>query len=350
MHHGIKTLFLLFTVIFLAGCAKLPVSSPKKGKPQTIAFYNTEKFFDTADDPATSDDAFTPAGEMEWTQEKYSRKVHNIASVLSTIGDGNGPAVIALAEVENKQVLQDLVNSPELRKSKYSFIHYDMADEQGLDIALLYKPKAFKPTAQQRIPISANGSNLQTRDILQVSGLLQGQPITLFVNHWPPRTRTRRGMQDDSHLRAAAATLRKKIDALQAADKKVRIVVMGDFDTEPRTDVLEKVLKASGRPNPYYDQELFNAFYLPYVNGLGTYFSHGDFKMLDQIMVSKSLIDGEGLEYIRGSAQIFDPERIKFLYGKYKNSPLSTFSGTTYFGGYSDHFPVYIQLRKVKER
>ncbi|MFD2515259.1 endonuclease/exonuclease/phosphatase family protein [Pontibacter locisalis] len=347
MRYGIKTLLLIFTFITLIGCSRLPFSS-KTGKLHTIAFYNVEKLFDTTNEPGTNDDAFTPNGEMNWTQEKYNRKIQNIASALANIGGGEGPAIIGISEIENQKVLQDLVNAEPLRKRGYNIIHHDMPDEQGLDVALLYKPKVFKVSQQQPVKIDYGRSNYTSRDILKVQGELQGQPVTLFVNHWPPRTRTRRGLQDDSRLRAAATTLRKEINALQAADKDAKIIVMGDFDAEPKTNVMQQVLKATGRPNPYYNEELFNTFFMHYVNGLGSYYSRGDFKMLDQILISKSLIDGEGLEYVRGSAQIHDPEELKFLYGKYKNTPLSTFSGSTYFGGYSDHFPVYIKVRKAK--
>lgn len=347
MRYGIKTLLLIFTLVSLLGCSRLPLSS-KKGKLQTIAFYNVEKLFDTTNDPATQDDAYTPNGNMKWTQEKYDRKIQHIAKAIATIGGEDGPAIIGLSEVENQKVLQDLLKAEPLQKRKYSYIHYDMPDEQGLDIALLYKPKIFKVTSQQAIKIDFGRSNYTSRDILQVEGELQGQPVTLFINHWPPRTRSRRGMQDDSKLRAAASTLRKRINALQAANKDAKIIVMGDFDAEPRTNVMQQVLKATGRPNPNYSEELFNTFFMHYVNGQGSYHSRGDFKMLDQILISKSLVDGEGLEYVRGSAKIHDPEELKFLYGKYKNTPLSTFSGSTYFGGYSDHFPVYIKVRKVR--
>lgn len=345
MHHGIKTLLLLFTIILFTGCSKLPLGSSKKGKPQTIAFYNTENLYDTINDPATNDDIYTPEGELQWTQEKYKQKIQRIATVIRAIGGGDGPELIGLSEVENKKVLQDLVSSQALRKSKYSIIHYDMAGGQGLDVALLYKPKAFKPTAQQSIKISNGGTNDVSRDILQVRGELRGLPITIFVTQWPPRTR---GKQGENGQRAAAATLRKEINALQVTDKNARIVVLGDFDANPDTDVMQKVLKATGRPNPYYNQELFNTFYIPFISGMGSYYSRGGFRMPDQLLISKSLVNGQGLEYVRGSAIIYNPEKIKFLYGKYKNTPLATFSGNTYFGGYSDHFPVYIQVRKVK--
>jgi predicted extracellular nuclease len=347
MRYGIKTLLLIFTFVTLIGCSKLPITS-KKDKLYTIAFYNVEKLYDINNDPKTKDDDFTPEGSMQWTQEKYNKKIQNISKAISRIGGGDGPSVIGLSEVENRKVVQDLVNSPSLLKKKYSIIHYDMPDEQGLDIALLYNPKVLQVTKEEVVKIDFGSQNVAARDILKVSGKFLGQPITLFVNHWPARERTRRGMQDDSKLVAAAKTLRKEISALQAADKDANIIVMGDFDTEPKSKVMQQVLLATGRPNPYYNKELFNTFFMHYVNGFGSYYSRGDFKMLDQIIISKSLINDEGLDYVRGSAIIHDTEDLKLLYGKYKNTPLSTFSGNTYFGGYSDHFPIYIKLRKLK--
>lgn len=347
MRHGIKTLLLFFTLSTLIGCSRVFTPS-STGKLHTIAFYNMQNLFDTIDDPNKADDAYTPKGSMKWDQEKYNRKIEKLAGAIAPIGGGNGPAIIGLTEVENKLVLQDLLRSPALKKYKYEYIHFDSGDEQGLDLALLYKPKDFKVEKQLSIKVDYPG-NYTSKDILQVNGKLQGQPLTIFVNHWPPRATTRRGQQDDSRLRAAAATLRKEINAIQASNPDANIIVMGDFDAEPRTAVMEKVLIATGRPNPYYKEELFNTFYMHYVNGLGSYYSRGDFKMLDQILISKSLIGGNQLEYVRGSAKIHDPEELKFLYGKYKNTPLPTFSGNTYFGGASDHFPVFIKVRKARK-
>ena len=344
MRYGIKTLLLFFTLSTLAGCSR--VFAPSKDKLYTVAFYNTQNLFDTIDAPNKDDDAYTPKGSMKWDQEKYNRKIEKLAEAIAPIGGGNGPTVIGLTEVENALVLQDLLNTPQLRRLKYEYIHFETDDPQGLDVALLYKPKTFKVETQRSIKVDY-GDKFASKGILQVNGKLQGQPVTFFVNHWPARPLTRRGQQDDSRLRTAAATLRKEINAIQAANPNADIVVMGDFDAEPRSKVMEEVLQATGRPNPYYNEELFNAFYMHYVNGLGSYFSRGDFKMLDQILVSKSMISGGGLEFVRGSAKIHDPEELKFLYGKYKNTPLPTFSGTTYFGGASDHFPVFIKVRKA---
>lgn len=346
MRYGIKILTLFFTLGTLLGCSRV-LSPPASQKLHTIAFYNTQNFFDTMDAPGKEDDAYTPAGSLKWDQEKYNRKVQKLASTISRIG--GGPAIIGLTEVENALVVQDLLNTPQLRKAKYAYIHFEMDDPQGLDLTLIYKPSAFKVESKKSIKLDY-GNNIKAKDILQVNGKLQGQPLTLFVTHWPSRTGTRRGRQDENLLQKTAVTLRKEINAIQASNPDANIIVMGDFDTEPKSAVMEKTLKATGRPNPYYKEELFNAFYMHYVNGLGSYHSRGDFKMLDQILISKSLISGNGLEYVRGSAKIFDPQEAKFMYGKYKDTPLPTFSGTTYFGGPSDHFPVFIQLRKTKRK
>ncbi|MFD2998790.1 endonuclease/exonuclease/phosphatase family protein [Pontibacter toksunensis] len=348
MHHGIKTLSFFFTLILLGSCARTPLST-QKGKLYTIAFYNTEKLFDTKNDPKTADDAYTPTGEREWTEERYNRKLKNIASVIAGIGGKGSPAVVGLGEVENKQVVEELVNTSPLKKFDYNVIHYDMPDEQGLDVALIYQPKHFKPTATQAIPIKFSEGNYSSRDILQVKGELRGEPVTIYVTHWPPRNRTRSGRQDDTRLRNAARTLRQQIEQQQKVDPNTKIIVLGDFDAEPDAAVMKEVLNATGRPDPAYKEELFNTHYLSFVNRAGTYANEGDFKVLDQILVSKSLLtNNTGLQYVRGSAGIHAPDFSKFLFGKYKDTPNRTYSGNLYIGGYSDHFPVYIQLQRKR--
>ncbi|MFD2247636.1 endonuclease/exonuclease/phosphatase family protein [Pontibacter ruber] len=344
MRHGIKTFFFLFTLTILSGCATLTTTF-RKEKTYTVAFYNVDNLFDPANDPKTADDDFTPQGEMKWDKKRYDNKLKHIKAVIESMGEKGGPAILGLAEVESRQVVQDIVNTASLRNKTYGIIHYDSPDRQGLDVALLYRPKIFKPTAQRSIPIDFPG-DFRSRDILQVSGLLEGEPVTILVTHWPASNGNPK--LNESRRRAAAAALRKQIDAVQKADKQARILVMGDFEDEPRSANIEQVLKATGRPNPYYADELYNAFYLSYIQGLGSYFQRGDFRMPDQIMLSKSWIDGKGLQYVRGSATIHDPEFSKFTLGKYKDTPRRTYANTLYLDGYSDHFPVYIKVQKVR--
>jgi len=47
-----------------------------------------------------------------------------------------------------------------------------------------------------------------------------------------------------------------------------------------------------------------------------------------------------------GEADIFDEDFLKSHNGKFKGTPYRTYVGKRYKGGYSDHFPVYITLKK----
>ncbi|MBD1397654.1 endonuclease/exonuclease/phosphatase family protein [Pontibacter sp. JH31] len=344
MRHGIKIFFFLFSLTFLSGCASLPTST-KKPKLHTIAFYNTEKLYDTENDPKTDDDGFTPNGIMKWDKIRYNAKIKQIASVIETIGGKNGPAVIGLSDIENRKVLEDLVNASPLRKRRYKIIHYDSPDPEGLDVALLYNPKVFKPTAHTNISIKFSEKGFSSRDILQVQGTLQGEPVTFYVNHWPEDKGS--AALGNSRRREAATELRRQIDLQKKSDKNTKIIVLGDFSDEPKSATMERIVKATGRPNPAYQEELFNTFYLWYVQGRGSFHTRNDNKMYDQILISKSLVGtGNGLHYVHGSAQIHDPEFTKYTFGRYKDTPRQTWSGTLYIGGYSDHFPVYIKLQQ----
>ena len=341
MRYGIKTLLTLFTLFALAGCTRI---LPQADKTYVVGFYNLEKLYDAKANARNMD--YTPDGVMQWNSIRYEQKLKNLAEAIVTIGGKNGPAILGVTEAESKKVLEDLVHTPPLKKKKFAIIHFESEDPLGLDVAMLYNPKLFKPSYQKVIRVEYPQRNFKGKDILQVKGELAGEYVTVYVNHWPANYGNER--QGQRNRRAAAARLRKQIDADLKENPDANILVLGDFDEEPKSAILQQVLKANGRPNPNYRDELFNTFYTNYVQGLGSFYKRGDFKMLDQVLVSKGLLDRKGLEYVMGSAHIHNPEFLKYTFGKYKNTPRTTYNGTTYIGGYSDHFPVFIRLRKEK--
>ena len=87
----------------------------KRFKIHTVAFYNLENLFDTINDPLKNDEA-SPMMELKANRsEVYQKKVKNMARVISNIGTdmvNNSPAVIGVCEIENRKVLEDLVNDP----------------------------------------------------------------------------------------------------------------------------------------------------------------------------------------------------------------------------------------------
>ena len=54
-----------------------------------------------------------------------------------------------------------------------------------------------------------------------------------------------------------------------------------------------------------------------------------------------------GISLIGSANNIFDNEFLKLYHGPYKGTPFRTYVGKKYKGGYSDHFPVYLILKKV---
>lgn len=71
-----------------------------------LAFYNVENLFDTLNSPTTVDEDMLPLADREWNGERLSRKIDLIARVITDMRcDGQLPAIMALAEVENRQGL-----------------------------------------------------------------------------------------------------------------------------------------------------------------------------------------------------------------------------------------------------
>lgn len=135
-----KTIIILF--FLLAG---LEIMS---AKPLRIVSYNVENLFHPAHDsvylPAegrwmeTDDLEWTPDGERRWTYSRYHQKVHNIAKVLTIIGQWDGVDMVGLCEVENAEVVRQLCHT--MRYKAYDFVHYESPDRRGIDVALIYKP------------------------------------------------------------------------------------------------------------------------------------------------------------------------------------------------------------------
>ena len=159
----------------------------KNSKSYIIAFYNIENLFDIENDPLTNDDDFLPTSKKRWTPKRYQNKLMKLGNVISKIGTEDtesAPAIVGLAEVENKQVLNDLVNIETLANENYSYVHYDSMDERGIDVALLYKSKDFEVLNSETFSVYLqNNLGLQdyTRDILLVTGKLNDETIHIIV-------------------------------------------------------------------------------------------------------------------------------------------------------------------------
>ncbi len=325
----------------------------KQYKVNTIAFYNVENLFDFEDDPLIFDDDRTPEGKDHWTQEIYEAKLANMAKVISEIGEdvtGTSPALIGISEIENRRVLEDLLNQEPLVKKDYGIVHFDSPDRRGIDVALLYQKKLFTPTNYKAYELviyddQDRSKRIYTRDQLLVSGMLDGEKIHVIVNHWPSRSG---GEARSRPKRIKAAELNKQImDSLFSEDPYAKIITMGDLNDDPTNESVKDVLKAKSEREDMKIKELYNPMEDMYKKGLGTLAYRDGWNLFDQIIISTELAKKEYSSYRFYKAGIFNKSYLATPRGQYKGYPFRSFVNG-YTGGYSDHFPVYIYLIKEK--
>lgn len=306
----------------------------------TLGFYNLENIFDTQNDPRTLDDDFTPEGPKKWTQKRYRRKLRKLAGTINKLGkirSGRLPSIVGVAEVENRKVLEDLINTKPLNRYSLGIAHHDSPDERGIDTALLYDSTCFELIHSEAIPLlvhNEEGVRDYTRDILYVKGKLNGEELHVFVNHWPSR---RRGEEVTEVRRLTASqTLTDFIKDLLNRNSDANLVIMGDFNDGPEAKSIQQLKEGLDLYNPM--EKLASP-----ERGSANY--RRTWSLFDQILISHSFFNYEKGTHSFAHANIFDAHFLKEWKGRYRGNPFRTFVGKKYLGGYSDHFPVYVQLK-----
>ena len=321
-------------------------------KIHTIAFYNVENLFDTINDINKNDEA-SPIMEMKFNRsEIYKKKVKNMASVIADIGSdlvNKSPSIVGLSEVENRNVIEDLLNNKHLLNKNYDIVHYDSPDERGIDVGLIYNKDVFKvnSTKSHELIIYDNNSSKRnyTRDQLVVSGLLDNELIHVIVNHWPSRS----GGEERSRAgRMAAAELNKKIiDSLQNKYKNAKIITMGDFNDDPHDDSMKKILNAKKHIEDVKTNGIYNPMEVILSDqGIGSNAYRDVWQLFDQILVTEPFLNKKYDSYQFYKAGIFNKSYLINKAGRYKGYPFRSFSWGSFTGGYSDHLPPYIYLIK----
>lgn len=344
----IKTLItFLFTLLII-----FSTEAQKKYKVHTIAFYNVENLFDTIRNTEINDVEYTPQGGG-WTHKKYSQKIDNLSRVISEIGINDQqkepPAILGVAEIENRGVLEDLVKHPKLARYDYGIMHYDSPDRRGIDVALLYRKKYFVITSSSAIPLiiyntDGSGKRVYTRDQLLVSGYLDGEEMHFIVNHWPSRSG---GEKRSSPYREQAGALNKKIiDSLLQINPKAKVMTMGDMNDGPYNKSIKQSLGAERKKENTKINGVFNPFEELSKKGLGTLAYRDAWDLFDQIIITGTFLDTNDKDYSTykyWKAGIFNKPYLVQKEGQYKGYPLRNSNGEV---GFSDHFAVYLYLIK----
>ena len=320
---------------------KIPFIKSKSENVYTVAFYNVENLFDVYNNPSTFDEDFLPNSERKWTEKRYQKKLRKLGYAISRVGknhSGKVPSIVGLAEVENKGVLTDLIHSKHLKDNNYNFVHYDSPDERGIDVALLYDTTKFTVlnSKNYRIELQRDHGGIDyTRDILLVTGLLNGEKVHLIVNHWPSR---RDGADETEHKRLKTSNkVIEIISEIKESENEAKIIIMGDFNDDPSSKSLKQLLENHNLFNPMETLLSFTR---------GSLNHKFNWNLFDQILFTTNFFELNEDSHTFSHANIFDDVFLKQFKGKYKGNPFRTYVGRRYKGGYSDHFPVYIHLKK----
>ena len=136
---------------------------------------------------------------------------------------------------------------------------------------------------------------------------------------------------------------KKIIYSIKSVDSFAKIITMGDFNDDPNDKSIKEELQTSWKKNKTAKNQIFNPMESLFKKGYGTSKYRGNWNMLDQLLITETLLNNESFKFIK--AGIFNKKFLINPEGNYKGYPYRSFYNG-WLGGYSDHFPVFLMLGK----
>ncbi len=323
---------------------KLPVHSQvirpgQSSQDFLFCFWNVENLFDDQNDGRSGegDAEFDPW--MANNPNLLNFRLSKLTEAILSLNQGKGPDILALCEVES-------VRAGELLKS---------ALNQRLgDPKLHYQPVLMKevsagrhiaPCVLTRLPAVRDRTELLDRRnrILKTHLTSNNQELIVIASHWTSRLTNKDGASRQKY----ADLIYGATNAIWKANPRADVLICGDFNDSPFDESVAKNLHATGDIQLVKNPSQLNLLNLfagknP-AAGFGTMF-YKQWYIFDQIVVTPGMLDQVGWSCVPASVQTVnrlvhpnDREQKPWRFGG-KNDP----DGSR---GYSDHFPVTVQLR-----
>ena len=325
-------------IYFLALFFSFPAQSNSSFSVMTL---NVNNLFDELDDPKKDDKAYLPIElkqtnkhinscnrvpvnswkneclYLDWDTETKDAKLKNIARDI-LLYDETGPDILALQEVENINILEQLYRLLE----PYGYIDLELLeskDYRGIDTAIISKFEIIDSTLHY-IKFSGEFEDKDTRPILDSTILINDKKIKVYNVHFPA------GYHDVS---MRIDSLNKLKNLLQT--HKMPTVALGDFNVNTEEDSELFI---------YNDQEdLWDVAHLiGCADCKGTYYySYGkSWSFLDTIFVSKQ----RNISYDTDSIRLHITE-----HNAYKDSGKPIRFNAKSKTGVSDHLPMVARIK-----
>lgn len=334
----------------------VPTMSRAQREYFRIMTFNVENLFDTLHDEGKNDYEYLPDSELEWTEQRFIRKLHNLADVISEVGGQQWPALVGLVEVENEHVLQELLQKTVLGRMGYKYYISDSDDRRGIDVALLYLPDLFsvQHCEEWQVHFTRHPEKV-SRNVLHLSGnLFNKQKLHVMMVHLPSRREGK--TKTDPDRRDVVSLLQSKCDSILTKDPSSGIVVMGDFNATPQ-DTVTRIWAHPliGRRTLYKSHLMYDLTSRTAPGAIpGSYFFRGRWDQIDRIVVSGNLLESKRrkglMEYKWNSARSVMIPRYMRRGTDGRFIPRRTYGGTHYLGGVSDHLPVVADFILFKRK
>ncbi|MGH8106696.1 MAG: endonuclease/exonuclease/phosphatase family protein, partial [Arenimonas sp.] len=343
----------------------------------TVSGFNLFRFFDTINDPATSDPVLTATA----LNNRLGKTAEAICSYLKT------PDIIGVVEVENIGVLTqlaDTINNGQVPTGnavpacntapQYEAYLVEGNDVGGIDVGFLISKKIVDGGATPRVEVievvqendgevftnpDSSTSTLNDRPTLRLKAVVHhangnSYPVTVMINHlrslggvndtaagsngWPTeghRVRMKRLKQAES--------LAKLVNARQIADPDEKIILLGDFNAFEFSDgFVDSMGIITGQEVPASEVTLHSGFVvetpltnLTTVDDADQRYSFsfdGNAQSLDHAVVNETVLMNDG---VRGEHARINSDFAVINYGLYGAAPIRV----------SDHDPVVLFVK-----
>ena len=337
--------FFVLLIIYLWR-ARGPLAPPPPAAPSDLApppaaaageylfcTWNVENLFDDRDDPKARDADEDYFGTHP---EAVARKLDLLARTLLLQGEGRGPDILAVVEVENRravELLRDALNA----KLPLNLYYTGIAQRDNLT------GRRFGPAVLTRLAVldGRTRANAGGRRILEAHLSAGGPELVVLVSHWTSRLRD----GDEPKRAAYADALHATYRSLSALDPAVDLILCGDYNDEPDDPSLTDHLHAVADPSTVVPggDALLDLLAGRDPETFGTYYHAGKWSILDHIVASPGLLDAEGWQVEPESLRVEAPASIRGGAAGYPRR----------FGnannknprGPSDHFALTVKLR-----
>jgi endonuclease/exonuclease/phosphatase family metal-dependent hydrolase len=257
---------LLISLFLGAGCTSPTTTLDHADDGVTIMTFNVENLFDTRDDPGKDDRTYLPLEakqtpehkracaqvevatwrdqclDWDWNEDILDRKMSSVAAAILQVNDGRGPDILALQEVENVRVLEQLRTRYLADAGYRPAILVEGDDNRGIDVAFLTRLAISGKPRLHRIPFdNVEPSRVaDTRGILEATFILpDGTLLAGYAVHFPAPFHP-------THMRVAAYEFLAKLRASLPADRPA--FAAGDFNTTSEEDRKQSMLDRLARP------------------------------------------------------------------------------------------------------